>query len=228
MLGSNRGMYRLPLRAANDPADDKPGRSLFGLPGEGTPHLARPSLHRAESGPAPRVPRIETDRLILRGYRSEDAADYAALMEAPETFRFSERGPMTAAESWTRLLRHVGHWSLNGWGLFALEEKASGRLVGEAGLEDFRRGLGDDFERVPEASWTIASWAWGLGYATEAAAAALAWMEDRFGTDRTVCVIHAGNAASLRVAEKLGYDPFATSHYRGYPAILLERGWEAL
>ena len=73
------------------------------------------------------------------------------------------------------------------------------------------------------ASWTIASWAQGRGYATEAAAGALAWLEAQRRPGRTVCLIHAENAPSLRVAAKLGYRAFAEREYRGYPALLFER-----
>lgn len=167
--------------------------------------------------------RIETERLVLRILRADDFPEYAAVAADPETFRYSQRAGMTNDESWTRLLRHAGHWALLGHGLFGVEEKASGRFVGEAGLGDFRRGLGPEFDDAPEAAWTIARWAQGRGYATEAAAAAHRWMEVRFATTRSVCIIHVDNAASLSVARKLGYRAFAERGYRGYRALLLER-----
>jgi RimJ/RimL family protein N-acetyltransferase len=167
--------------------------------------------------------RIETERLILRILRVDDFPEYAAVAADPETFRYSQRAGMTNDESWTRLLRHAGHWALLGCGLFGVEEKASGRFVGEAGLGDFHRGLGPEFDDAPEAAWTIARWAQGRGYATEAAAAAHRWMELRFATTRSVCIIHVDNAASLSVARKLGYRAFAERRYRGYRALLLER-----
>ena len=167
--------------------------------------------------------RIETERLVLRVLRLEDFDDYFAIAGDPETFRYSHRGAMTSDEAWTRLLRQVGHWTMLGWGMFAIEEKATGRFVGEAGYGDFRRGLGADFDGVPEGGCTIARWAQGLGYATEAMEAALAWIEQRLGAPRTVCLVHHLHATSLRVAEKLGYRRFAKRSYRGLEAILLER-----
>ncbi|MDP9416229.1 MAG: GNAT family N-acetyltransferase [Pseudomonadota bacterium] len=166
---------------------------------------------------------IETDRLLLRAYEPAHFGPFFELMADPETFRFSERGAMTSDEAWGRLLRHIGQWSVTGYGLFAVEEKASGRFVGEAGLADFRRQLGARFDAAPEASWTIAPAAQGRGYATEAAGAALKWMEDRFGSMRAVCLVHLQNGPSLRVAEKLGFRPIVECRYKGYPARLHQR-----
>ena len=210
--------------------DCKIGSHLFGKDGLHSDNDSAPSA-RPPAGIPVRTDsphggtRIETDRLILRHLRVEDFPDYLAIASDPDTFRFAQRGPMTSDEAWTRLLRSIGHWWLMGYGLFAIEEKATGRFVGEVGLGDFRRDLGPDFDGVPEAAWTIARWAQGLGYATEAAAAAHAWMEVRVNATRTVCIIHPSNESSLRVAEKLGYVPFAERSYRGYSVVMLERGW---
>jgi RimJ/RimL family protein N-acetyltransferase len=207
---------------AGSARDDTLVRHLFGKEPEPVPppvRLAAANGHRLDGV------RIETERLILRHLGADDFPEYLAIASDPETFRYAQRGPLTSDEAWTRLLRSMGHWWLMGYGLFAVEEKATGRFVGEVGLGDFRRGLGTAFDGVPEAAWTIASWAQGCGYATEAAAAAHAWMEVRVNAQRTVCIIHADNIASVRVAAKLGYAPFGQIRYRGYPALLLERGW---
>jgi RimJ/RimL family protein N-acetyltransferase len=168
-------------------------------------------------------PRIETERLILRLYRASDYDAVHALSAPPDMWRYSERGGMTPEESWARLLRHTGHWTVMGFGIFGVEEKLTGRLVGEAGHADFRRHLGGDFDSFPEASWTIDPHAQGRGYATEAARAAAAWIERARGATTTVCLVHEENAPSLRVAEKLGYRPMRSFTYRGYPATLMKR-----
>lgn len=166
---------------------------------------------------------IETDRLVLRRYEASHFPDVAELTSLPETFRYSERGPMSSDEAWSRLLRHIGHWTAMGFGFFAIEEKLSGRFIGEAGLNDFRRGLGSGFDGVPEIGWTMTPSAQGRGYATEAAQAALMWMEQRFEAACVVCLIHTSNAPSLRVAEKLGFTSQGRCVYKGYPAFQLER-----
>ena len=173
----------------------------------------------------PHSPEIvaETRRLILRRHAAIDYPAYFTMSADPGMARFAGREPASSDEAWMRLLRQAGHWALFGYGFVALEEKATGCFVGEAGLAHFRRGLGSEFDGVPEAGWAIAPWAQGHGYATEAAAAALQWSEAKFGMRRTVCLIHSGNASSLRVAEKLGYTPMSSCTYRGYNAIQFER-----
>jgi RimJ/RimL family protein N-acetyltransferase len=165
----------------------------------------------------------ETPRLILRRHARTDFPAYFTMSADPDMTRFAGRVPAGTDEAWMRLLRQAGHWSLFGYGFLAIEEKATGCFVGEAGLAHFRRELGPEFDGVPEAGWAIAPWAQGHGYATEAAAAALSWCEAEFGMRRTVCVIHAGNAASIGVARKLGYTPLGECAYRGYSAIMFER-----
>jgi RimJ/RimL family protein N-acetyltransferase len=188
----------------------------------GGPQRSSRCSQRADALPSGEVI-AETRRLILRRHAATDFPAYFAMSADREMARFSGLEPADSDEAWERLLRHAGNWSLFGYGFVALEEKATGCFVGEAGLAQFKRGLGSGFDGVPEAGWAIAPWAQRHGYATEAAAAALAWIEAGFGFRRSVCVIHAENAASIRVAEKLGYTPFGQCTYRGYCAITFER-----
>lgn len=166
---------------------------------------------------------LETERLVLRAYRSEDFDDVAALAARRETFEYSDRGPMSAEEAWSRLLRQIGHWTVFGYGFFTVRDKASGLFLGETGLGHFKRELGPAFDRYPEGGWTVAPPEHGRGYATEAAAGALAWMEQRFAMERSVCLVHVANAPSIRVAEKLGFRRFGECVYKGYAALQFER-----
>ncbi|ATE64777.1 GNAT family N-acetyltransferase [Rhizorhabdus dicambivorans] len=170
-----------------------------------------------------RGPVLETPRLILRPHRLEDYEDCCFLTTDPEAVRMIFQKPMTREETWHRMLRFVGHWTLLGYGLLLVEEKATGRVVGEVGLADFHRGLGDDFDPFPEMAWMLTQDVHGRGYATEAAGAALRWMETAFAPERTVCIIDPDNMASLRVAEKLGFHSFGKADYKGKPVLKLRR-----
>lgn len=168
------------------------------------------------------APRIETARLVLRGHRTSDLEARAAMTGDPRVMRFIG-GEQGREENVARILRYAGNWALFGRGPFAVEEKAGGRLIGEVGLADFPRGLGEDFDGAPEALWVLAAGAHGKGYATEAMRAAMAWHESAFGPRRMVCIVAPENAESLGVAAKLGFRPFAERAYKERPVLLLER-----
>ncbi|QJU59578.1 GNAT family N-acetyltransferase [Sphingomonas sp. AP4-R1] len=171
----------------------------------------------------PQPVRIETERLILRLHRPDDLAGRLAMTNDDAVVRFIGGETQDEEENWTRILRYNGHWALFGWGVFAIEEKASGAFIGEAGFADFHRGLGDDFDPYPEGAWVFSGAAQGKGYATEVMEAAIAWRERRFGPSRMVCLIAHENQASLRVAAKLGFAPFAERRYHDVQRILLAR-----
>lgn len=169
-------------------------------------------------------PVIETGRLRLRMHQVADYEDCCRLGSDPEAVRTIYVKPISPEDSWHRLMRFIGHWATLGYGLFIVEEKASGRVIGQVGLADFHRGLGEDFDPFPEFAWMLSEDAAGKGYATEAATAALGWMEANFAPKRTVCIIDPTNAGSLRVAEKLGYSVFGEAEYKEKLVLKLARG----
>ena len=167
---------------------------------------------------------IETQRLILRPHAPQDFDAMYAMSTDPQVMRFIRHGAeATRQDVWTKLLRNIGHWSAFGYGLFAVVEKSTGAYVGDAGLSNFRRELGEDFDPYPEAAWVFALDAQGKGYATEAAFAAHDWLDRKIGKGRRVCIIAPENAGSLAVARKLGYTPYAEARYKGDPVAKLER-----
>lgn len=216
-----------------NPATAITARRLFGTSASGPFYpnrTARTGLRSVILGASPDMAttkhneiRIETDRLLLRMYEAQDHDWLHRLVSAPDFFRYSHHGPLSSEESWSLLLRHIGHWATCGYGVLAVEEKATGALIGQAGLSDYRRRLGPEFDPYPEITWSFEPGAQGRGFATEAAAASLAWIEERRRARRTVCLIHEENAASIRVARKLGYVEYDRRDYRGYAAILFER-----
>jgi RimJ/RimL family protein N-acetyltransferase len=159
----------------------------------------------------------------MRGYRLDDLKDCARMWADPAVVRYIGGKPFSEEEVWTKMLRHAGLWSLVGFGYWAIEEKATGDYVGELGFADFKRDITPSLKGMAELGWALASRVHGRGYATDAVRAALAWGEGRFGGARTACLIHPENLASIRVAEKCGYQEFRRTTYQGQPAIVFTR-----
>jgi len=168
------------------------------------------------------IPVLETERLRMRGHAVSDLDSVAAMWGDPAIVRHITGKPSTREESWARLTRYAGHWALMGYGFWLIEEKATGRFVGEAGFADFKREMEVPFG-APEQGWSLASWAQGQGFASEAIAAQLVWAEAHFERVPFVCMIAPENAPSIRLAERHGYREFARSPYKGEPSILFRR-----
>jgi RimJ/RimL family protein N-acetyltransferase len=170
------------------------------------------------------APELRSERLVLCGHHRDDFAESAAMWADAQVTRYIGGRPFTTEECWTRLLRHVGHWVVLGFGYWVVREAATGRFVGEVGLADLERDLSPSFAGAPELGWVLAPWAHGRGFATEAVQTVLGWGADHFGAGtRLVCMIDPGNAASLRVAAKCGFAEYARTSYKGEASILLER-----
>src|SRR5262245_39859016 len=169
------------------------------------------------------APTIEAERLVLRGYRIEDFPHVAAAWADPEVVRYIGGPPSTEEGSWGRFLRNIALWPMLGYGYWAATEKATGRYVGDVGFADFKRDIEPSLKDVPEIGWVLASGSHGRGYATEAAQAALRWLEGALGPQRTVCIINDDNRASFRVAEKCGYRELTRTQYKGSTVAMLER-----
>ncbi|MGQ0553496.1 MAG: GNAT family N-acetyltransferase [Planctomycetota bacterium] len=144
-------------------------------------------------------PALQTERLILRAFRQSDTDDYAALCADPEVMRYiSPQGPLTRAEAWRKMAMHLGHWQLRGFGQFVLEERATGRFLGHAGPHQPEGWPGR------EIGWVLARYAWGQGFAYEAARAACAYAFDTLAWDRVISLIAPENERSIRLALRLG------------------------
>jgi RimJ/RimL family protein N-acetyltransferase len=171
----------------------------------------------------PNIPTLETTRLRLRGHRDEDFEPYAAMWAEPAVVRFISGAGLSREAAWSRFLRKVGHWNRLGFGYFAIEDRATGALLGEAGFQDLRRMLTPSIEGTMEAGWVLSTAAHGKGLAQEAMHACLDWADRTLPDKRITCIIRPDHAASLHIARKLGFEPFGTSDYNGDTVILLER-----
>jgi RimJ/RimL family protein N-acetyltransferase len=169
------------------------------------------------------MPTLETERLRLRPYRLDDFEDYATMWADPAVVRFIGGTPFTREQSWTRFLRQIGLWRLLGFGFFVLEDRSTGAFAGEAGFHDLRRPITPSIEGTMEAGWVVVPALQGRGLAEEAMRSAIAWAAANGTGTRLTALIDPGNAASLRVAAKLGFRALTETTYHERPIILLER-----
>ena len=135
------------------------------------------------------IPIVETERLILRDHRLTDFDAYVAMWADPIVTRFIGGHPRTREDSWIRLLRHAGMWRHMDFGFWAIEEKATGRFIGEAGFHELRRDMEPSIEGTLEAGWGFIVEAHGKGYASEAVGAALAWGAANHPGEAVTCII---------------------------------------
>jgi ribosomal-protein-alanine N-acetyltransferase len=150
---------------------------------------------------APAISILDTPRLLLRTWTRADEEAARAIYGNAEVMRFLGNGlPVTnPAEVRDRLIRRMDHQRRHGFTLWAVEEKATGHVVGACGLK-----LLEDVGPEVEVGYHFAREAWGKGYATEAAAACLRLGFDRLRLARIVGVVDPANFASQRVLEKIG------------------------
>jgi RimJ/RimL family protein N-acetyltransferase len=166
---------------------------------------------------------IETDRLILRPHVLEDFDDSYALWSDEIVTRFIGGKPFSREDVWSRLLRYVGHWTLLGYGYWAIREKDSGRFVGEIGFADYQREIDPPLGDAPEIGWALMPSMHGFGYATEAVRGALTWADATWPGRDTVCIIAPDNVPSRRVAAKCGYVEERQTTYKGNPTGVFRR-----
>jgi RimJ/RimL family protein N-acetyltransferase len=156
------------------------------------------------------APILTTQRLSIEPMSMDHWEDYAAAWADPRMTEFIGGEPRSRNISWGKMLQGIGLWPLFGYGYWSFVERDSGQFVGNGGLAQFERGI-PELDGYPEAGWAFAPDAWGKGYATEAMTAILEWADEN-ALPETRCIIDPGNAASHKVAAKLGFEKFAESH----------------
>jgi ribosomal-protein-alanine N-acetyltransferase len=159
---------------------------------------------------------LRTDRLLLRRWRDEDRAPFAALTADPEVQRYFP-APLTRAEADAFVDQIEAEHEERGWSLWALEVVETGEFIGYTGLEV--PSFQEHFTPAVEIGWRIARGAWGHGYVTEAARRALAFGFGELGLDEIVSFTVPENRRSRAVMERLGmtHDPAEDFEHPGLP-----------
>jgi ribosomal-protein-alanine N-acetyltransferase len=144
---------------------------------------------------------VATERLLLREWRDDDRAPFAAMNADPAVTEFLSR-PLDRTESDAFIERIRDHWRTDGFGLWAVERRADGALLGFTGLAP--PNFVASFTPCVEVGWRFARFAWGQGNATEAGAAALRFGFDQLHLAEIVSFTTVSNVRSRAVMERLG------------------------
>jgi ribosomal-protein-alanine N-acetyltransferase len=162
---------------------------------------------------------IETERLLVRPFVPQtDSESMIAVYCDPQVMQYIPGGALAAESVRATLEEYAQAHEERGFSSWALIERASGRLIGDAGFGIFTP-TGDI-----ELGYTLARDAWGHGYATEAAKACLAAGLEHLGVPRIIAVVDVDNETSQRVAERIGMTRIETIEAHGRPHVLFHAG----
>jgi [ribosomal protein S5]-alanine N-acetyltransferase len=164
---------------------------------------------------------LTTPRLLLRPFGPGDAEAHARLYDDPEVTRWLGDGPWLGdaarARSRATLVRFAEGWAANGWGVWAVTDRASGDVMGQCGLKHLKIAPGAPPE--VEVLYALERRHWGRGLASEAAGAALDHGFGVLALPRIVAVARPDNIASRAVMEKLGLRYERDLDLFGIPAV---------
>lgn len=162
---------------------------------------------------------LDTERLQLRLFRETDWRGMHRHYANPECTRYTLGRCLSEGESWRLTSTLAGHWLLRGYGPYAVEEKASGQLLGGVGLWY----PGDFPER--EIKWALLPEFQGRGYASEAARAVLAMAREHYPEQPPISFIHCDNQPSIRVALAAGAVLEREMDFRGARFLVYRHCW---
>jgi RimJ/RimL family protein N-acetyltransferase len=165
-------------------------------------------------------PELRTDRLLLRQLRADDREAFAAMNADPEVMRWIGSGALTPVASDGMRARMRREWTRTGHGLWALERTGDAAFLGFCGLSSPTWG-GPALQGEVEVGWRLRREAWGHGYASEAARAALGVAWDVLELPSAIALVHPGNERSMGVGERLGMRVVGTARHP-------PSGWDVL
>lgn len=161
--------------------------------------------------------RLETERLILRPLEPGDAEDIHVVWSDPSTFVYLGSEPsQTLQDTLDVIARVQERLRERGLALGAVVERASGRVIGDCGLQHLENG--DEVE----VGYRMGREYRSRGYTTESARAWLSYGLETLGLDRIVAVARPENVASTRVMEKAGMTYVGPGHHYGADTVVYE------
>ena len=159
-----------------------------------------------------RVPeQLESDRLLLRQFQDDDWEDMHEYYSDDLATTFTYKRGLDEGETWRTMCSMIGHWQLRGFGPYAVEEKASGKVMGTVGF-----WYPNDWPEA-EIKWGLARQFWGKGFAREAAGMVHAAGLEHLPGVALISLIHNDNKASIGVALSIGASLESAVEYEGEP-----------
>lgn len=155
--------------------------------------------------------RLETERLILRQFVEPDWRDLHDYFSDETATRYTWGRGLSEGETWRLMCGMLGHWQVRGFGPYAVEDKASSRVIGTVGF-----WYPNDWPS-PELKWGLARHYWGDGYASEAARKVHATGREYLPDIAFISLIHDDNAGSIAVATSMGAVREKSFDYEGEP-----------
>jgi RimJ/RimL family protein N-acetyltransferase len=169
------------------------------------------------------APTLETERLILRAFRPHDLEPLAQMWADEAVVRYIGGQKLSREDTWRRSLAACGQWPYTGWGYWIAELKGSDEVVGQLGFADFKRDMEPKLEDEPELGYVFSPKVHGTGIAYEACSAVLEWGDANLGAPSYPAIIAPENAASIRLAERLGFERAPDGVYRGETIAVFRR-----
>lgn len=168
---------------------------------------------------------IETDRLQIRLITMHDADSLMAIFGDEEVMQYTERKPFSCEEVKGKIRNQImSSYRERGWGRYAIIHKATQKLIGYGGFGE--RIVGHECP-YKELGYAIARDEWKKGYATEAAAALVHYARTVLQFPHLIAVIDKRNLASLRVAQKVGFEPWKEGNDGGFPVYMYRMSFSA-
>jgi len=157
-----------------------------------------------------KISEINTERLILRTFREDDIVPMQQILNGEDVLRYFPKTDPLSRERVERMISNIlKHWEEHGFGLWAVENRFNGVLLGRCGLQI----IPDTGER--EVDFIFGREYWGRGFATEAGLSSLKYGFEIAQIDEIVGIVHVDNIASQRVLEKIGMQCTRRAHYFG-------------
>jgi len=159
---------------------------------------------------------LETERMVLRELDRQRDLDFLASLLAHPQVMAHWPAPLSRDEAAAWIDRQLDRYERDGCGYWMVELKATGEPIGQAGIM-FIELAG---KREAGLGYMIHADHWGHGYATEAARACVEWAFANLHVPRVVAPVRPGNAASIRVAQKIGMRPATQTMFAGFEHVI--------